>query len=161
MELEQRISNLIEPKVEEMGFEIVKLSFCGGDRKILQILIDRLDNKYVTARDCQLLSREISVLLDVENVITDKYLLEVSSAGLERPLVKLKDYKRFIDRKIKIQLNKPIEENNITKYKGQIIKVEDDIICIKHDGGYVKVKLADIKKARLVLTDKMFKIKNN
>lgn len=155
--MEKKLIELIEPKAIEMGFEIVKLSFGGGNTKILQILIDKLGDQAVTARDCQLLSREISVLLDVENIINDKFMLEVSSAGLERPLTKLKDYEKFIGRDVKLQLYEAIENDDVKKYKGKIVKIEEDNIYIQCDERELQFKFANIKKANLVITDEMFK----
>jgi ribosome maturation factor RimP len=92
LQMEEKIRLLLEPVIDSLGLELVKLSFQGGNRKVLEILIDRKDGNKVQVKDCREVSKNVSAILDVEDIIKDKYFLEVASAGIERPLVILKDF---------------------------------------------------------------------
>jgi ribosome maturation factor RimP len=154
--LEQKISEIIESTVNSLGFELVKLALTGVNSKVLEILIDKLDHSKVTIADCRQVSRNISTLLDVEDVITDEYSLEVSSCGVERPLVKFNDYVRFVNSEVKIKLKEQV--NGRLKYQGVIMKAEDNNIELKPDQEeLVLIPYDIIKNAKLVLTDKMFR----
>lgn len=153
--MEEKIISLIEETVNELGFDIVKLSIQGGKSKVLQIMIDRLDSEKVKIADCRLVSRNISALMDVEDVIADKYLLEVSSAGVERPLVKLRDFQKFMGHEIKIVLREQV--GGKLKYKGIIAAVEENIIVLQSKNIELKFDYLNIKNANLVLTDEMFR----
>jgi ribosome maturation factor RimP len=96
--MEEKIRPLIESVIDDLGLDLVKVSFQGGSRKVLEILIDRKDGNKVQVKDCREVSKNVSAILDVEDIIKDKYFLEVASAGVERPLVKLQDFERFLGR---------------------------------------------------------------
>ena len=80
--IEENIRALIEPTINDFGLELVKLTFHGGSRKALELHIDRKDGNKVQVQDCQKVSKSVSVILDVEDIIKDKYFLEVTSAGV-------------------------------------------------------------------------------
>lgn len=151
---EQRLSTLIENTVNQLGFELVKVSL-HNNPKTFEILIDKLDNQSVSIADCQLVSNNISVLLDVQDAISDKYYLTVSSAGLERPLINFKDYNRFLNRDVKIKLRSAIAERN--NYYGTIIKAEDNVIILNCEDKNIEIQFDAIKSANLVFTDSMFR----
>ena len=102
--MESKISELVENTINALGFELVRVTIHGAKAKIVEILIERQNGGKIGVGDCQLVSRNISAVLDVEDVISGKYFLEVSSTGLERPLVKLQDFVRFAGRDIKVRL---------------------------------------------------------
>jgi len=153
--MEDKIIELIEGPLSDLGLEVVKLTFQGGSRKILEVLIDRKDGEKINVKDCKTASKNISAILDVEDIIKDKYFLEVSSAGVERPLVKLQDYERFVGRDIKIKLKEP--HNNNSNFKGKILEVKDGNIIIKSKNVILNFAYDNIKGANLVLTDEMFR----
>ncbi len=153
--IEDKIKELIEDTLNDIGLELVKVSFHGGERKNLEVLIDKLDGKKVNIEDCRNASKNISAILDVEDVIQDKYFLEVSSAGIERPLVKFQDFERFIGRDVKIRLKEP--RNNNTNFKGKLLDASNDNIFIKSKNITLEFAYNDIKSANLILTDEMFK----
>ena len=126
MLLEQKIENIIEQSLNDKGFEIVRVKFSS---KILQIMIEKNGGERVSVGDCEKVSKMVSLLLDVEDVLNDKYHLEVSSPGIDRPLVKLKDFQRFVGEEARITLNHEVA--NRKKLKGIINKVEDKVIYIK------------------------------
>lgn len=154
--LEEKIKEVIKDSIKALGYDLVKVMFKGGDRKVLEILIDRFDNKPAGVEDCRQVSKNISAILDVEDIIEDKYFLEVSSAGVERPLVSLDDYKRFEGRDVKVVLHELYEGK--TKYRGVIESVKGEEIELKtNDGEEMVLAFSDIKKANLLFTDQMFK----
>lgn len=155
--LEKKIFDLLEPVAENIGMEIVKVTLSGSSRKILEILVDKIEiDSSVTISDCRNASNNFSAILDVEDMVDGKYYLEVSSAGIERPLVKISDYEKFKNREAKINLLKAIEEKK--KYKGEIQGTEGDIILLKiSEEEILKIDFADIRSAHLIFTEEMFK----
>ncbi len=154
--LEEKIRDITKPSIKALGYDLVKVIVKGGDRKVLEVLIDRLDGKPVGIQDCKQVSKNISAILDVEDIIDDKYFLEVSSAGIERPLVTLEDYERFKGRDAKIILYDLHEGKS--KYRGTIESVNGEDISMKtNDGEDIVFSFNEIKKANLLFTDQMVK----
>lgn len=153
--IEQQITSVIEDTLNDMGFELVLVSVKAINSKIVEILIDKIDGRKVTVDDCAKASNAISVLLDVEDLIADAYYLEVSSSGLERPLVKFEDYNRFSGREAKIKLKELL--NNKARYQGKIIKAENNKVYLKCDKQEVIIDYGLIENANLVLTEEIFK----
>ncbi|MBY0534105.1 Ribosome maturation factor RimP [Candidatus Megaera venefica] len=153
--MEQRVTSLIESTVNTLGFDVVKVIIHGTSTKIVEILIERIDGEKVQVNDCQVVSKNISAMLDVEDIISGKYFLEVSSAGVERPLVKITDFDKFAGREIKIRL-KAAFNGNLT-YKGQLLGVEGEKVKLKSKNIEMFFDYSNIKNAKLVLTDDMFR----
>ncbi len=153
--IEQQIIDAVQDNLKDLGFDLVKVTLKGSTHKVLEILIDRLDGEKVNIIDCRNSSRIISALLDVEDIISDKYFLEVSSAGIERPLIKFEDYTRFFGREATIKLKELL--NGQTRYQGKIVKAEDNKIHLNNHGEDIVFSFDMIKKASLVLTDEMFR----
>ena len=153
--MEKKIAELIEETINDLGFGIVKIAINGSSNKIVEIFIERLDEKKIEVGDCQLVSRNISAILDVEDIISGKYFLEVSSAGLERPLVKLKDFEKYADSEIKIRLKEP--HNGNLSFRGKLLGVISDKIRLKSKNVEIEFDFENIKRANLVLTDEMFR----
>lgn len=153
--MENKISELIEDTINSLGFELVKVTIHGSGRKIVEILIERLDGGKVEVGDCQKVSRNISAILDVEDCISDKYFLEVSSTGLERPLVKSKDFEKFAGRQVKIRLKSALNER--LTYTGVLLGLDDDKVKLDAEGVEILFDLDSIKRSNLVFTDEMFR----
>lgn len=154
--MEEKIKDLIEETVNSLGFNIVQVLLKGGKHKILEILIENKNGNKIEVGDCQLVSKNVSAILDVEDIILDKYFLEISSAGLERPIVTLDDYKRFCNKEIKIRLKTPV--NNISSVRGKLLGVnKDSLIMIKSKDAELSFEFDNIKNGKLVMTDDMFK----
>lgn len=142
------IERIIGPALEEMGFGIVRITMGGGNRKRLQVMIERMDDQNLTLDNCADVSRAISALLDVEDPIEENYMLEVSSPGLDRPLVKLKDFVRFQGQDIQLELHNLLDGRK--RFSGNLTQVEGEDITLTHEDGVTVIPYAEILKAKLV-----------
>jgi ribosome maturation factor RimP len=149
-----RITSMISPSVEAMGYRVVRIAFTGGRRPTLQIMAERLDDKAMSVDDCADISRNVSALLDVADPIESEYTLEVSSPGIDRPLVAREDYVRFAGYEAKIETARPVEGRK--RFRGRLLGADESAVRLILDGeGEVAVPLGDILKAKLVLTDEL------
>jgi ribosome maturation factor RimP len=142
---------IIEPSLEAMGYRLVRVAFLGARRATLQIMAERVDGKPMTVDDCSEISRSVSALLDVADPIADAYMLEVSSPGIDRPLVRPEDYDRFAGFEARIELGQPLDGRK--RFRGRILGRTDDCVRLHGEDGDVLLPLAGIAKAKLVLTD--------
>lgn len=157
MQLTDRIAAMIEPGLEAMGYEIVRVQLSGGadGRKgaaqTLQIMCDRQDEKPITVEDCAEISRMTSAVLDVEDPIGGEYNLEVSSPGLDRPLTRPKDFDRYAGLDARIELRLPM--NGQKRFKGVLRGLDGDDVKLETGDGEIRLALGHIEKAKLILTD--------
>src|SRR5579872_5351826 len=148
------IARLIEPTLQAMGFELVRVQFGGGQRRpTLQIMAERIDRQPMAVEDCAEISRNLSALLDVEDPLPGSYLLEVSSPGIDRPLVKPADYERFAGFEARVELSRPIEGRR--RFRGRIGELADGTVRIIESAGEYRLPLEQIDKAKLVMTDEL------
>lgn len=153
--LVEKIEEAIAPSVTGMGFNLVQVKLMEGrNGQTLQIMAERPDGT-IGLEDCAMISRQISAVLDVEDVITTAYRLEVSSPGIDRPLVRLTDYAPYIGHAAKIETALPIAGRK--RFSGTIKTVDGNDITITVDGKDVTLPFADIQTAKLVLTDALIK----
>ncbi len=151
-DLQDRIAALIAPTAEHLGYDLVRVRVMGGTRVRLQIMAERPDGT-MTIDDCEILSRAVSARLDVEDPIRGEYVLEVSSPGLDRPLVRRRDYERFEGHEAKIELLRA-QEDGRRRFRGVLTGIEDDTVLLTdEDGGSHRLPLSLIEEAKLVLTD--------
>lgn len=148
-----RIQDLIEPTIIDLGFEIVRIQVSGGQTMKVQIMAEPLDGSDMSVDACAKISRAVSVVMDVEDPIADAYTLEVSSPGLDRPLVRQKDFDRFAGFEAKIELQQVTDGRR--KFSGRLIGTEDDNIKVDIDGETIFVPFSGIAKAKLIVTDEM------
>lgn len=147
-----RLEALVTPTLEGMGYELVRVSLTGTQRPVLQIMADRADETPMTVEDCAKISRAISALLDVEDPIDSAYTLEVSTPGIDRPLTREKDFVRFADHEAKIEL--AVAQDGRKRFRGILKGVEDGLIVLEDEkGGVVSLPFADLRTAKLILTD--------
>lgn len=150
--LEARIAALISPAITDLGFELVRISVLGRERPTVQIMADRADGTLIGVEDCVAISHAVSAVLDVEDPIPGEWNLEVSSAGIDRPLTRAKDWVRFAGHQAKAELNIPV--NGRKRFAGIVMGAEDGHGRMRlEDGSEVSLPLAEMRKARLVLTD--------
>ncbi|WP_293388093.1 ribosome maturation factor RimP [Nevskia sp.] len=138
---------LLEPVVNAIGYELVLLEYSPRDSSgMLRLFIDSPDG--IGLDDCEKVSREVAATLDVEDVITQAYRLEISSPGLDRPLVTPEHYRRFQGEVARIQTLAPIAGRR--RFQGVLLGATDDEVSIETAEGVVTLPLADIDKAKLV-----------
>lgn len=151
--LEQKLQMLVEDSIDAMGFELVGIECQRAGRFLtVRLYIDKEGG--VTIDDCSDVSRQVSAIFDVEDPIADKYNLEVSSPGLDRPLFTLAHFSRFIGREVVVHLRIPMFDRR--KWQGEIVAVDGDLITLKVDSS-LKVDndqqsfaFGNIQKANLV-----------
>jgi ribosome maturation factor RimP len=150
--LEGRIAALIAPSLDAMGYELVRVAVLGREKPTVQIMADRADGALIAVEDCEAISHAVGAVLDVDDPIPGEWTLEVSSAGIDRPLTRLKDWNRFSGHLAKAETNMPVGGRK--RFSGVVLGAEEGHGRLRlEDGTEVALPLADIRKARLVLTD--------
>lgn len=151
--LAHRLEVLLQPTVEAMSFSIVRILLSGQKRPRLQIMVERRDGAPMLVDDCAEVSRAVSAVLDVEDPISGAYTLEISSPGLDRPLVRLTDFDRFAGLDARVEMNHPIEGRR--RFTGQVLGTAGEQVRLRMDGAEVRLPHADIQRAKLLLTDEL------
>ncbi len=155
MELIRRIDELIGPTIEGLGFDLVRIDLSGQNNLCLQIMAEPLDGRGMTVADCAEISRAVAAVMDVEDPIKDAYTLEVSSPGMDRPLVKLRDFERFAGHEVKVELTRA--QNGKRRFRGQLLGIEGDNVRLLAEGEEVQLSYVDILRSKLVITDELIK----
>ncbi len=152
--IEQKIEELLLPSLTEMGYSMVRVKlFKTGKNTTLQLMIEHSDGASINLDDCEKVSREVSVLLDVSDPIKGHYNLEVSSAGLDRPIVKLDDYKRFVGNPVIVKTY--VSKFGCKVFEGSLDYADDHIIKLtlkkplKTGDHTVELSYNEISSARL------------
>ena len=125
--LVHRLEEILSPPLESLGYGIVRILYAKVKRGRLQVMIERLDGQTISMEDCVAASREISVTMDVVDPIEESYTLEVTSPGLDRPLVKPEHFQRFAGEEVEIHLFAP--QDGRRKFQG-ILKEADNEKCV-------------------------------
>jgi ribosome maturation factor RimP len=145
------IAQAVEPSLEAMGYRLVRVVITGGRRATLQIMAERLDDQPMTVDDCAQISRSVSALLDIADPIAGAYTLEISSPGIDRPLVRTEDYDRFSGFEARIEVTRPIDGRR--RFRGRLLGTLAGSVRIVTERGEVSLPLVDVVRAKLVLTD--------
>ncbi len=152
MSVEQKIEAMLTAPFQELGLSIVRVQISGSQRKVLELMIERLDGDAVKMQDCVRASREASAFLDVDDPIQGAYSLEVTSPGLDRPLVKREDYKRFEGSEIKLETY--VVKDGRKRFSGILRDVDENKFVLSttdaKESTNVEFEYSEIKKARLV-----------
>lgn len=160
MDICEKIEQEITPSLNDMGYDVVRVMLTGNETKTLQIMAERQDRTDMTVDDCADVSRTVSALLDVADPFAGRYTLEISSPGLDRPLLKPSDYARFIGDEAKIELTHDI--NGRKRFKCRLKGITPtDTVLFDFDGQEMQIPFADIAKAKLILTDELIKKHQN
>lgn len=141
------------PTLGDLGFELVQVRLMGGRQPTLQVMAEPLDRqRTMTVEDCAEISHAVSAVLDVADPIAGAYRLEVSSPGIDRPLVRPDDYERFKGHEARLELDPPHDGRK--RLKGRLDGLGDGReVLIEVDGAEWRVPFDRVKKAKLVLTD--------
>jgi ribosome maturation factor RimP len=156
------IAAIVEPVLEDLGFRLVRVKVQGGSAtadKIVQLMAERPDGS-ITIDDCETISKQVSPVLDVADLVSGAYRLEVSSPGIDRPLVRPSDFEDWSGHEAKIELTEPVDGRR--KFKGMLEGFEDGEVRIEADTGehgiqHLGLPVHLISDARLVLTDELIR----
>lgn len=142
-----KVETMLQPVVESLGYELVGIEYGDQGRgMLLRVYIDQ--DEGITLSDCEAVSRRVSALMDVEDVIAGHYDLEVSSPGLDRPLFKPEHYERFVSQKVKIVMSVPLMGRR--RFTGILEAFENNTAVVLVDNEVYELPFADVASARLV-----------
>jgi ribosome maturation factor RimP len=145
--LEDKIEQLLKPTVETMGFDFWGCEYLpAGQHSTLRIYIDKPEG--VTVDDCGSVSRQVSAILDVEDPISSAYMLEVSSPGLDRPLMKPEQFQDYVDAVVQVRTSMAVMGRK--RFKGKMVRVEQDGIEVDVDNEIYPIPFNMIEKANVV-----------
>ena len=159
--LEARIAHIVEPVAAGLGYRLVRVKLSAMNGATLQIMAERPDGT-MTVGDCEILSRDLSPALDVEDPMDTAYNLEVSSPGIDRPLVRRSDFEKWAGHDAKVELARPLDGRK--RFKGKLAGLDGDAVRLELESkskldaaATVRLPLADIGEARLVMTDALIR----
>jgi ribosome maturation factor RimP len=154
--LSARVATIVEPVIEQLGYRLVRVRVSGAEGCTVQIMAER-PNGSMTVEDCEAASRALSPVLDVANPIDRAYRLEISSPGIDRPLVRKSDFERYAGHIARIETAMPIRGRK--RFRGTLMGTEGEAARIRRDdaaeGEEAEILLAieEMSEAKLVLTD--------
>lgn len=154
--LDARVAAIVEPVIEDLGYRLVRTMISAANGCTLQIMAERPDGT-MTVEDCETISRAVSPALDVEDPINRAYHLEISSPGIDRPLVRASDFERWAGHEVKIEL--AVMFDGRKRFRGTLLGVKDGAALVrlsdvrKGEQDTFELPLEDIGEAKLVLTD--------
>lgn len=152
--LEARIATAIAPTLGAMGYELVRVQIQGKERPTVQVMADRADGSLIGVGDCEAISHAVGAVLDVDDPFPGLWNLEVSSAGIDRPLTRTKDWVRFASQVATVEMTIPHEGRR--RFRGRILSADENEVRLKLDeGDEVTLPRRDIRRAKLVLTDEL------
>jgi ribosome maturation factor RimP len=150
--LEARLAAIVAPALEGMGYELVRVAVLGRERPTVQVMADRADGSQITVADCEAISHALGAVLDVEDPIPGTWSLEVSSAGIDRPLTRAKDWNRYAGHAARAETVTPI--NGRRRFSGIALGADDTSARLRlDDGSEITLPLNTIRRAKLMLTD--------
>ncbi|MEL6857439.1 MAG: ribosome maturation factor RimP [Pseudomonadota bacterium] len=151
---EERIFSLAEPLAGELGLEIVRIRLMGGNRPLLQIMIEKAGGAPTDVEDCATFSRTLSPLLEAEDPISEAYRLEVSTPGIDRPLTRVGDFGRWIGHLAKLELTMPLDGRR--RFQGIIRREDEHGVALElDDQSELVAQVHEMAKASLILTDEL------
>lgn len=155
---EARVAAIVEPEIVSLGYRLVRVRLTGQNGLTLQIMAEREDGT-MNVKGCEEISRALSPLLDIEDPIQGAYHLEVSSPGIDRPLVRLDDFKIWAGHIAKLETNQMVEGRK--RFKGIITGTEGDVVNFRrtdvgeNEQADFSISIMEMANARLVLTDEL------
>ena len=156
---ENKISSLIESELEKLGYLIVQVKI-NNHEKALQIMMERIIGE-LGINDCTKVSRAIMPMIEANALLPENYRIEISSPGIDRILVRQRDFIQNIGNEIKVELNKKIE--NKKNYRGEILGLKEECLLLteskKSDAGdKIRIPIKNINKAKLIFSEKLLKL---
>ncbi|NJM83271.1 MAG: ribosome maturation factor RimP [Tabrizicola sp.] len=154
--IDRRLADIVQPVIEGMGFELVRIRLMGGKTRVLQIMADKAEGG-IDVDDCGEISTAVSATLDVEDPIEDNYVLEVSSPGIDRPLTRLKDFEIWKGWEARVETSELIDGRR--RFKGTLAGVEgEDVLIEIEEGGElltIGLNFEWLSDAKLILTEEL------
>ena len=152
--LEGRIAAAISPTLDGLGYELVRVLVLGRERPTVQVMADRADGRLIAVEDCERITHAIGAVLDVDDPLPGAWNLEVSSAGIDRPLTRVKDWVRFAGHQARVEMLAPVDGRR--RFTGIITGADETAARVRlEDGTEVTLPLADLRRAKLILTDEL------
>jgi ribosome maturation factor RimP len=154
--LPARVSTIVEPVIEQLGYRLVRVRVSAAEGCTVQIMAERPDGS-MTVEDCETISRALSPVLDIADPIDRAYRLEISSPGIDRPLVRKSDFDRYARHLVKIEMEIPV--NGRKRFRGELVGTEGETARIRRDDAAegeeaeVLLPIEEMCEAKLVLTD--------
>ncbi len=143
----EELTRLLEPAIESLGYELCDLEVkLGGRDGFLRVFIDKPEG--IALEDCEVVSRQVSAMLDVEDPLPGNYSLEVSSPGLDRRLSKAAHFQQFLGKEVKVKLRFP--QDGRRNFRGPITAADEENVEVEVDGETYKLPIKTIELARLV-----------
>lgn len=150
--LEAKIAGTIAPQLSHLGYELVRVLVLGRERPTVQVMADRADGSQINVEDCERITRAISAVLDVEDPLPGAWTLEVSSAGIDRPLTRVKDWNRFAGHQARVEMLMP--QDGRRRFTGIVLGADEAQARLRlDDGADVALPFSDMRRAKLLLTD--------
>ncbi|MCF8476599.1 MAG: ribosome maturation factor RimP [Pseudolabrys sp.] len=158
--LPARVAAIAEPVIEQLGYRLVRIRVSATEGCTIQIMAERPDGS-MTVEDCETISRALSPVFDVNEPIDRAYRLEISSPGIDRPLVRKSDFERYAGHLVKIEMDVPVGGRK--RFRGILAGVEgektklrlDDAATDEEQNAEVLLPIPDMGEAKLVLTDEL------
>ncbi|KGB83714.1 ribosome maturation protein RimP [Rhodovulum sp. NI22] len=152
--IDRRLAEILQPVIEGLGFELVRIRLMGGKTHTLQIMAERPEGG-IEVDDCAEISTAVSAVMDVEDPIDENYVLEVSSPGIDRPLTRLKDFDTWEGYEAKLETSEMLDGRR--RFKGELRGTEGDEVLIEIEEGTIGLKFDWLSDAKLVLTDELIR----
>ena len=152
--MDKKLAELLNPILEDLGFEMVRVRLSSGNPSTLQIMADRLDGP-IGVDELAEINTSVGTILDVEDPIPENYTLEIPSPGIDRPLTRIKDFDSFQGFEAKIETTELIDGRR--RFKGVLAGVNNDEVLINLEEGTIGLKFTWLSEARLVLSDDLIK----
>ena len=154
--LPARVASIAEPVIEQLGYRLVRVKISGADGCTVQIMAERPDGTMVV-EDCETISRALSPVFDMADPVDRAYRLEISSPGIDRPLVRKSDFDRYAGSLVKIETEIPIDGRK--RFRGELLGTQGEAARLRHEEAgettEVLLPIEEISEARLVLTDEL------
>ena len=152
--MDKKLAELLNPILEDLGFEMVRVRLSNGNPSTLQIMADRLDGQ-IGVDELAEINTSVGTILDVEDPIPENYTLEISSPGIDRPLTRKKDFDSFQGFEAKVETTELIDGRR--RFRGVLAGVNNDEVLINLEEGTIGLKFTWLSEARLVLSDDLIK----
>ncbi|WP_242220159.1 ribosome maturation factor RimP [Shinella zoogloeoides] len=158
--LDRRVADIIEPTIEQIGYQLVRVRLSAQNGATLQIMCERPDGT-MTVEDCEQVSMAVSPVLDVEDPIDKAYHLEVSSPGIDRPMVRKSDFTRWLGHLLKCETSVLVESRK--RFRGKIVAADENGFTLERDQPAageeptVVIPFTALAEGRLILTDELIR----